>query len=275
MTPAARRHSLIFPREHGAWGLLLVPLFVGAVAGLLTGSTAGPLAPFTILVLSLFWLRTPLENWWGTVPTKARTADEFQLVRNAALALTTMAAAALLWLFATGWNQGLGWLGMIAAAAFIGQAVIRRVSKKARTAAQMVGAAGLTAVAPAAFCVVTGILNSEAWLLWLLNFLFAANQIQFVQLRIHGAQVTERRSKANLGRPFLAAQFVLVLLLITGGVTHWFGWLSALAFLPALWRGFAWFVSPFEPLVVRSLGKRELAHGIAFCMLLILAVAFS
>jgi hypothetical protein len=223
----------------------------------------------------LFWLRTPLENWWGTVPTRARTADEFQLVRWAACLLVTTAAAALLWLFERGWNRGLLWLGLIAAAAFAGQAAIRRVNKKARTAAQIVGAAGLTAVAPAAYCVVTGSLNSVAWLLWVLNLLFAANQIQFVQLRIHGAQVSERRAKVKLGRAFLAAQFVLVLLLITGGVMHWFGWLPALAFVPALWRGFAWFVSPFKPLAVRSLGKHELAHGVAFGVLLILAVAFS
>jgi hypothetical protein len=50
--------------------------------------------------------------------------------------------------------------------------------------------------------------------------------------------------------------------------------LAVLAFLPALWRGFAWFVRPFEPLGVRSLGKRELAQGITFGILLILAVAF-
>jgi hypothetical protein len=245
------------------------------VAGVLTGRSAVPLAPLSILVLSLFWLRTPLENWWGTVPTKARTADEIRLVRNAALALTTVAAAALLWLILSGWNRGLLWLGMIAAAAFVGQAVIRQAGKKARTAAQVVGAAGLTAVAPAAFCVVTGSLPSEAWLLWVLNFLFAANQIQFVQLRIHGAQAMERRTKAKLGRGFLWAQMILVVILIAGGVTHSLSWFAALAFLPALWRGFAWFVAPFKPLVVRSLGKRELAHGIAFGVLLILAVALS
>src|SRR4051812_48714264 len=154
--PATRRRSLTFPREHGAWGLLLIPLIVGAVAGLLTGRPAMPLAPLTVLVLSLFWLRTPLENWWGINPTKARTADEFQLVRNTSLALTAIAAAALILLFLDGWNRGLLGLGAIAVAAFVGQALIRRLGKKARTAAQVVGAAGLTAVAPAAFCVVTG-----------------------------------------------------------------------------------------------------------------------
>ena len=30
----ARMRALIVPREHGAWGLLLVPLFTGVVAGI-------------------------------------------------------------------------------------------------------------------------------------------------------------------------------------------------------------------------------------------------
>jgi hypothetical protein len=242
---------------------------------MIKGGGAWPLAPLTNLVLSLFWLRTPLENWWGTVPTKARTSEEYRLVRRTVLALVAVAATAFLCLRVSGWNRGLVWLGLIAAAAFAGQTVIRLVDKKARSAAQLVGATGLTAVAPAAWCVVTGRLSSEAWLLWLLNFLFAANQIQFVQLRIHGAQAADRQARVRLGRQFLSAQLVLVLALLIGGVTHWLSWLSALAFLPALWRGFAWFVRPFEPLVVRSLGKRELAQGVAFGLLLIVAVAFS
>jgi 4-hydroxybenzoate polyprenyltransferase len=50
--------------------------------------------------------------------------------------------------------------------------------------AQMIGAAGLTSTAPAAYYAVTGHLSGTAWSLWACNFLFAINQIQFVQLRI-------------------------------------------------------------------------------------------
>ena len=57
-----RNRSLIIPREHGAWGILLIPLFTGACAGLLDGGRSEGLAPFTMAALCLFWLRTPVEN---------------------------------------------------------------------------------------------------------------------------------------------------------------------------------------------------------------------
>jgi hypothetical protein len=275
MSPPGRRQSLIFPREHGAWGILLVPLFTGGSVGLLAGGRAGPLAPLTIAVLALFWLRTPLENWMGTVPTKARTAAELKLVRAAALILAAISAGALSWLFWNGQNRELLWIGAIALAAFAAQAFVRQARRKARTAAQMAGAAGLTAVAPTAYFVVAGRLNGAAWPLWLLNFAFAANQIQFVQLRIRASHVVGRAEKFKLGRKFMLAQVILIAFLLAGCAARLWTWYAAAAFAPVLWRGFAWFVSPFQPLAVHTLGKRELMHAMVFGALLILAFAVS
>lgn len=272
MSTPGRRHVLVFPREHGAWGILLVPLVTGASLGLISGKSASPLAPLTIAVLALFWLRTPVESWMGTMPTKARTSSEFALVRTAALVLATISAAALGWLFWGGRNGGLLWIGAISVAAFIAQAAIRQIWK-GRTAAQMIGAAGLTAVAPAAYYVVTDRLNGAAWSLWLLNFAFAANQIQFVQLRIRAAHAKSGAEKFTLGRGFMAAQVILIAFLVAGCATRLLSCYAAIAFLPVLWRGFAWFLSPFQPLVVQAVGKRELMHAVVFGVLLVLALA--
>lgn len=242
-----------------------MPLVTGASAGLLTGGEALQLVPLTLAVLTLFWLRTPVESWVGTSPIKARTSAEITSVRNASLILGSMAAASLVWLF-WGWRNGdLLWIGAIAALAFIGQAFIRR---HARTVAQIIGAAGLTAVA-AAYYVASGSLNRTAWSLWILNLLFAADQIEFVQLRIRAARVQTRAEKSALGRTFLAVQFLMVALLIAGCSGGLISWYVSLAFLPILWRGFAWFLSPFRPLLVHALGMRELAHAIGFGILLI------
>lgn len=274
MNTPGRRQSLIFPREHGAWGILLVPLVTGASLGLLGGESAWPLAPLIITVLALFWLRTPIESWMGTAPTKARTASEFELVRNVALVLATISASALVWLF-WGWrNLGLFWIGVIAATAFFAQAIVRQ-TWKVRTAAQMIGAAGLTAVGPAAYYVVTGQLNSQAWSVWIFNFAFAANQIQFVQLCIRGAHAMRPAEKFYLGRGFIGAQATLIVLLVGGCAIRLLSWYVAMAFLPVLWRGFAWFVSPFKPLAVHALGIRELKQALIFGVILTLALAIA
>src|SRR5579859_7207495 len=104
MKTAGRRQSLIFPREHGAWGILLVPLITGASVGLLAGARASELAPLSIAVLALFLLRLQSKAGWVTAPVRARTHDEVALVRNAALALAVVSLMALIWLFWRGPN---------------------------------------------------------------------------------------------------------------------------------------------------------------------------
>jgi len=93
---ASRRRSLIVLREHGAWGILLVPMLIGASVGLFwKGGGAGGLASFSIVALTLFWLRTPVESWIGTAPIRARTPNELRFVRNASLALAAVSLSAL------------------------------------------------------------------------------------------------------------------------------------------------------------------------------------
>ena len=269
----ARRKSLIVPREHGAWGILLVPLVTGAAVGLLAGGRSLPLAPLVMAALALFWLRTPVENWVGTAPTRARTPGEVAAVRNASLALGAVAVAALAWLFWGGRNGALLWIGAASAAAFVIQALVRAQWRTARTAAQTVGAAGLTAVAPAAYCTVTGALNSAAWALWIANLLFAFNQIQYVHLRIQAARAADTREKLAAGRGFLAGQIALIAILVAACALGLFPWLPALAFLPLLIRGFTWFAARPKPLVIHALGRQELYHAIGFGVLLVLGFA--
>ena len=272
MTAAGRRRSLIIPREHGAWGILLVPLITGACVGLLAGGGAWGLAPFSTAALALFWLRTPVESWMGTTPVRPRTPDEMRFVRNTALVLALVSMSALLWLFWGGQNLALLWIGAAAGTAFAGQSILKRISRSARTVAQMVGAAGLTSTAPAAYHAVTARFDTTAWSLWAANLLFAINQIQFVQLRIRAAHTRNRSEKLSAGCGFLIGQVVLIVLLALAVIGQFFPWRAALAFLPVLLRGFAWFAVKSEVLAIQTLGKRELVHACAFGALLVLGM---
>jgi len=263
MNPA-RRHALIFPREHGAWGILLVPLVSGAAAGLLAGGQFLSLVPLTVAALALFWMRTPVESWWGTTPMRAQSPEELALVKRMLLWLAAISAGALLAIFWSGRHAALVWIGGAAALAFVAQALLR---KRARVAAQIVGAAGLTATAPAAFYLATGHFGVVAGSLWVANLLFAANQIQFVQLRIHAGRPQSRLEKLAVGRGFFAAQVLLLAVVIAG--LGWFRWYAAIAFIPALARGFFWFATKPQPLAVRRLGWMELSLATLFGVLLV------
>lgn len=61
-----RRRALVVPNEHGARGMLLIPLMTGVAVGLRARGRVTPVLLLKTLVLVLFWLKTPQESWLGT-----------------------------------------------------------------------------------------------------------------------------------------------------------------------------------------------------------------
>jgi hypothetical protein len=264
-----RRRALVVPREHGAWGMLLIPLVVGGAIGLLAGGRVVPVLLLTTAVLALFWLRTPAESWLGTGAVRAQTAEERRRVRNFVLPLAAIALVTLIALFWRGKNLDLILLGLIASPAFAAQIYLQKLGRATRMAAEVVGAMALTATAPAAYCVATGRLDANAWALWIINWLFAGDQIHFVWLRIRGMRAAGWNEKLRLGWSFLAGQVLLVAALAVAYRLHWLrGWV-VLAFAPVLFRGCVWFAKKPEPIVIRRLGQAELFHAIVFGVFLI------
>lgn len=267
----ARRRAMIIPREHGAWGLLLVPLFTGVVAGAASTHQAWPLLVFTIAALTLFWLRTPLENFIGTGPMAARTSEERRTALTASLCLGAVSATCLTVLMWNHRTSGLLVLGAVAACAFVAQTVLQRWGRGARLAAQLVGAVSLTCTAPAAYYVATGRLDRHAFILWIANWIFAGNQIHYVQLRIHSARAATFSEKFARGTLFFLAQPVLLGALVLASVWGPLPPLLIVAFIPAMFRGTIWFFRKPQSLDVRSLGWSEMKHGVAFGALLSMA----
>ena len=271
----ARIRALVIPREHGAWGLLLVPLFTGVVAGYASEHRIWPLLLFTVTALSLFWLRTPLESLIGTSSLTANTERERWTALIASTLLATLATTCLAGLMWTGQNLQLLLLGGATALAFLIQSVLRNLGRRTRMAAQLVGAIGLVCTAPAAYYIGTGRLDKRALILWLANWIFAGNQIHFVQLRIHSARATTFSQKLAHGKFFLLAQPVLFASLVFAAFWRVIPPLAIVAFFPALLRGTLWFFTKPEPLDVRRLGWSEMKQGVAFGLLLAVAFIYS
>ena len=270
-----RIRALVIPREHGAWGLLLVPLFTGVVAGYASEHRIWPLLIFTVAALSLFWLRTPVESLLGTGLLTARAGRERWTALTASGLLATLASACLAGLMWKGQNLQLLLLGGATALAFLVQSVLRRLGRKTRMTAQLVGAIGLVCTAPAAYYIGTGRLGERALILWAANWIFASNQIHFVQLRIHSARATTFSEKLAHGRLFLLAQPVLLASLVMAAFWRVLPPLAIIAFLPAIVRGTLSFFTKPEPLDVRSLGWSEMKQGVAFGLLLAVAFIYS
>ena len=271
----ARTRALIVPREHGAWGLLLVPLFTGVAAGFTSVHRIWPLLVFTVGALSLFWLRTPVESLLGTGLLTTHTSRERWTALIASALLTSVSAACLAGLMWKGRNLQLLLLGTVAGVAFVAQAVLRRLGRWARMAAQLVGAIGLTCTAPAAYYIGTGRLSERAFVLWAANWIFAGNQIHFVQLCIHSARAAHFSEKFARGRAFFLAQPLLLIVLVFSSLQRAVPPFMTFAFVPALVRGTQWFFRKPEPLDVKSLGWSEVKQGVMFGIFLAIAFIWS
>lgn len=228
-----------------------------------------------VVALAVFWLRTPVESLLGTTPMKAQSREERRTVWSVVLTLSGVASACLIALLWGGKNIALLPLGGIVALLFFVQTAIMRMGRKFRMMAQLIGAAGLTSTAAAAYYVAVGHLDHRALLLWVANWIFAANQVHFVQLRIHAARAGNFAEKFSRGWIFFFGQIVLLIMLGSGTGSHLLPLLPSLAFLPVLARGFYWFVARPQPLQVRSLGWSEMKQGIAFGILLIVGMILS
>jgi YwiC-like protein len=269
----ARRRALILPREHGAWGLLLVPMITGAGVAFRASAHFTPFLLLLTTALALFWLRTPLEGLLGTSAMRAQSSEEYRTVKSFVMGLGAIAAVALGALLWAGRNADLWPLSAAVLAAFAGQALLKKLGRRARMLSEVVGTIGLTASAPAAYYVITGKFNAIAWMLWLANILFAGDQIHYVQLRLHTATAEDFRAKLIRGWDFAAGQAVMTAVLTIACMTGLLPKFASLAFAPLLFRGWFYFIHKPGPLRVRRLGWGELAHAVAFCVLFIATIS--
>jgi hypothetical protein len=271
----ARTQALIAPREHGAWGLLLIPLFTGIATTIASAQTRWPLLVFAAAAILLFGLRTPIESLVGLGPLVARSPRERLIALIASFVLAVSPVALLTVLMWRGRYPKLLLFGATAAGSFVAQAVLRKVGREMRMTSQLAGAVGLTSTAPAAYYLGTGTVDAHALALWAANWLFTWDQIHFVQLRIHTARAATRKERFARARSFILIQ----ILVLAVSILMWFRRIASplviLAFLPVLIRGSRWFFRRPEPLDIKKLGWSEVTQGIVFGILLVLAFVVS
>jgi len=232
------------PREHGAWGILLVPFATGAgVSGVFDGKTLLLL----VSVLGFYLARTSfLRRQWRWL---------------AVLLGVSLAAAAPLLLVWQRW-----WLAALAAVAVPLAARPTRQS----LSVQLLGVAGLTLTAPAAWYVGTGRLGAMAALLWLLNAIYFAGGVFYVRMHLRAA--TDRYVGLASGRSNLLYHLAALGSVLALAAMAVVPWSVVAAMLPAVVRAVVGTVRLHLPLQIKKLGWTEVAHSVVFGALLIWAL---
>jgi hypothetical protein len=217
------------PREHGAWGILLIP-FATAVA--VAGVWNWPVALLLAGILCFYVARTSFlkQNYRWTA---------------ALLAGSAACTVPLLWVWKLWWLAAFG----IASAPLAFRKTERSV------AMQLLAVAGLTLTAPAAWYAATGKLEYR---LWLLNVLYFAGGVFYVKMHIATA-IARRPAQRAATMVYYGALAVVAA----------FWWPVGLAFVPVIVRAFVGVARLSPVLRIKRLGWTEVAYSLVFAALLI------
>ncbi len=270
--------SGLFPREHGAWAMLIQP-FLGAL--IVLHRLSWPALPALAAVVLVFLIRDPLivlarqKMVWRTERPETALARRYLLVELLALA----AAAAWLTLAWPVW-----WLVALGAGAAILTALAVYMTVKNRQRSiwlQAVSAAGLSSSALAASLAVNATLPEWVWWFWALHSAHFLASILVVHVRLE-ARIAARKPAAHPSAGVLAPEIlsfrkktaILEGLVMAAAIALLFAgkWLySAAALLSAgfnLYDLFTLHTPRAIAVSMMTVGKRALAVSIAFTLLL-------
>jgi hypothetical protein len=220
------------PREHGAWGILLIP-FATAVG--VAGVWNLPVALLLVSVLCFFVART---SW-----LKRNYRWTAILLAGSLAAAVPLVAVWKLW-----------WLPAFGAVA----AVLAAQPTRQGLAPQVLEVGGLTLTAPAAWYAATGTLDYR---LWVLNALYFAGGVFYV--RMHLASAVARRPVQRVPTLIYHGALAVVAALWPP---------VGLAFLPAIARALVGVIRLSPTLRIKRLGWTEVAYSLVFAALVILAL---
>ena len=249
--------NLGIPKEHGAWGMLYVPLVAGA---LVAGAGGWRFALLTAAVTFLFVGRESVLRLWRA---RARGRSDRDSLRRVCvyLLLASASGAPLIWVWRLRWMAALGG----AALALLAWNAVQVVRREERTMfTEVLGIAGLTLTAPAAHYAGRMEWTSTAWWLWCLHALYFSGSVFYVRLRVRAAHPKGAGDLTSIR--WLCGAYHLVLLPAVVVVPDMGAsrLLLMAAYLPVIARA-VWHVArPGTRLSLRRIGRLEIVYSLVF-----------
>lgn len=262
--------ALPFPREHGAWGILLIPAVVTASA---VGVWPGRMWLLVAAVLGLFLARTALEACFGMEErrgVRGATCGRGSAVLGLILYVGVAAACGLplVRYFGRQWA-----LGLVAAAGLLSLAYFGLLFcyRRKTLLGEFFGVALLTLTAPAAAYLLTQD-GAIALRFWVIHYLFFLSGLLYVKVKLEARRsnlvVETLAERLAHGWPVLVYHLVLAGFVVAMARERWIPAGAAIAFAPIVTRGF-WGILRWERrLSLPHLGRSELLHSLIFALLM-------
>jgi len=254
------RARLKLPKEHGAWAMLYVSFALGAIV------SASPSFRLLLLLFSVTFFfigREPFLMWYRA-RNRGRQDYEARRLAIGYFALAGLASMPLVFFYHLYWLAAVG-LATILLLAVNAYQALRHVDRT--IGGEIIGIAGLTLTAPAAYYVSRGAFEATALWLWLLCVLYFASSVFYVKLRIN--TINPRREAARKQASWRCVAYhtfllaALLALMLSGSLNLF----ALAAFSPVILRSFWQLASPVQQVNLRRLGWLEVIYSIVFLIL--------
>lgn len=267
MNTPAQSGSWLLPREHGAWGIVLVPYVTAAV---IAGNLSPAVGVGLLAVLSAFIARFPIELLGNPGLYRRAGCPPRDRVKKFAWGYAVTAAVSGAWLVAAWRLYLLLPLALLALLLFFLHLRWGREGEDRSWAAELLGTAGLTLSGLVGWVAATGSLNAAGWLVWWLNCLFFSAGVIYVKARIRHRLAVHRPELRAATRWMVACHGVMVVLVAAMLMARWISPLVVVPFALAAARAGWGAVHGAKPFALRRLGWSEVALSVFFAVFLTL-----
>ncbi|MEW6208855.1 MAG: YwiC-like family protein [Acidobacteriota bacterium] len=259
------RNGFKFPKEHGAWAMLYVPMVVGVIVA---GGFPARALLIALAVTAVFISRPSMQSWWRARSQGQTDKDSFR----AMIFCLGLAAACGLPLILIDHLYGLIPLGAASALllALNAEQTVRRQDRA--VANEILAILGLTLTAPVAYYAVRGAWDAKAICLWAMCALFFASSVFYVRLRVYSVNARKEDERRKLWRACALYHSFLLVSLVALAVTGNLRVFALIAFAPALGRSFRHMIAPVGRLNLKKIGVMEIVYSIVF--LIFIALSF-
>jgi hypothetical protein len=259
----------VIPKEHGAWAVFFVPLFIGAQLG---GGFDWFALSFALSSLGVFLSYLSAQTFLHEA--LRRTQDHEKLIAARQWTAIYLTAGVIFSLPVLVVHER--WLLLPIGVASIGCFFLnfflaRRQPKTIPS--DLAGVLGVTLTGPSTYYVVSGQLDTTAFVVWLLNILFFGSCVFYVHMRIRAlaARKTDwgfqdRFRYGGLNLVYHVVMIAILLLLVLQRLTPS---LALLAFAPITMNAVWGTVKLASQTDFRKLGLALLSHSVVFMALLL------
>ncbi len=258
----------IITREHGSWAVLFVPMLIGVVYA---GSFSLNILMLACSALGIFLSYVPIHSLLRECNGIPQGKEKIRASIVWAVVYVFIGTSFIIPLFLQGYFH-LITFAVLGASTFFGNYFLTIKIQKS-IVSDLIAVAGLTLSAPSAYYIATGLFDTNAAVLWVLNFLFFGCSIFYVHMKIKVSSLKREhfplREKVTLGRLNILYHLFVVVVVVTLSLYHYIPLTVTLAYVPMVVHAIYGTINLNSKIQFKTLGMLLLAQSILFGLVLV------